>query len=86
MSPDERLLTDRVAIITGGGRGLGRAMAAGLTQSGCRVVITAAREAQQIDAVASEIGGDRVLAITADVTREEDCARVVEATLARFAP
>jgi NAD(P)-dependent dehydrogenase (short-subunit alcohol dehydrogenase family) len=84
MPPDERLFTDRVAIITGGGRGLGRAMAVGLAQSGCRVVITAARATREIDAVAAEIGGDRTFAITADVTREEDCARVVEATLSRF--
>ena len=81
---DGRLLADRVAIITGGGRGLGRAMAVGLARSGCRVVITAAREAPEIDAVAVAIGADRALAITADVTREEDCARVVEAALSRF--
>jgi NAD(P)-dependent dehydrogenase (short-subunit alcohol dehydrogenase family) len=84
VKPDERRFTDRVAIITGGGRGLGRAMAVGLAQSGCRVVVTAAREAREIDAVAAEIGSDRMLAMTADVTREEDCARVIEATLFRF--
>jgi NAD(P)-dependent dehydrogenase (short-subunit alcohol dehydrogenase family) len=81
---DGRLLVDRVAIITGGGRGLGRAMAIGLIQAGCRVVVTAAREAQEITALATEIGDERVLAITADVTREEDCARVVEEALSRF--
>jgi 3-oxoacyl-[acyl-carrier protein] reductase len=84
MSQNEDPLTDRVAIVTGGGRGLGRAMALGLARAGCRVVITAAREGREIDAVAVQAGGDRVLAITADVTREEDCARVVEATLTRF--
>ena len=79
-----KALADRVAIITGAGRGLGRAMAVGLARAGCRVVITAAREAQEIDAVAAEVGRDLMLAITADVTREEDCERVVEATLSRF--
>jgi NAD(P)-dependent dehydrogenase (short-subunit alcohol dehydrogenase family) len=81
---DRSRLADRVAIITGGGRGIGRAMAVGLALSGCRVVVTAARETREIDAVAAEIGGDQMLALTADVTREEDCARVVEATLSRF--
>ena len=78
------LLSDRVAVVTGGGRGLGRAMALGLAAAGCRVVVTAAREAQEVASVAAEAGADRVLAITADVTREEDCARVVDATLSKF--
>jgi NAD(P)-dependent dehydrogenase (short-subunit alcohol dehydrogenase family) len=78
-------LSDRVAIVTGGGRGLGRAMALGLADAGCRVVITAAREKQEIAAVAVEGGGAGfVHAMTADVTREEDCARVVGAALAQF--
>jgi NAD(P)-dependent dehydrogenase (short-subunit alcohol dehydrogenase family) len=77
-------LSDRVAVVTGGGRGLGRAMALGLAGAGCRVVITAARETQEIAALAAEGGAERILALTADVTREEDCARVVQATLSRF--
>ena len=81
---DRPSLSDRVAIVTGGGRGLGRAMAIGLANTGCRVVITAAREAGEIAAVAATIGADRMLAVTADVTREADCARVVESTLSRF--
>ncbi len=47
-------------------------------------MITAAREAQEIATVAAEGGAERMLALAADVTREEDCARVVEATLSRF--
>jgi 3-oxoacyl-[acyl-carrier protein] reductase len=77
-------LSDRVAIVTGGGRGLGRAMALGLASAGCRVVITAAREEREIAAVVTEGGADQIHAVTADVTREEDCARVVEAALSRF--
>jgi NAD(P)-dependent dehydrogenase (short-subunit alcohol dehydrogenase family) len=80
MSP----LSNRVAIVTGAGRGLGRAMALGLARGGCRVVITAAREQQEIDEVAAEMGAERGLALRADVTREEDCARVVASALERF--
>jgi NAD(P)-dependent dehydrogenase (short-subunit alcohol dehydrogenase family) len=81
---DSRALAERVAIITGGGRGLGRAMAVGLVEAGCRVVVTAAREAQELDALAATVGREALLTITADVTREQDCARVVDETLARF--
>ncbi|HEX7600571.1 MAG TPA: SDR family oxidoreductase [Polyangiaceae bacterium] len=80
----DRSLADRVAIVTGAGRGLGRAMALGLARAGCRVVVTAARQPEEIAAVAAEAGRERVLAITADVTREEDCARVVEAAVSKF--
>lgn len=82
--PAEFSLANRVAIVTGAGRGLGRAMALGLAAAGCRVAITAARATQEIAAVAAEVGADRMLALTADVTHEEDCASVVASTLARF--
>jgi NAD(P)-dependent dehydrogenase (short-subunit alcohol dehydrogenase family) len=74
----------KVAVVTGGGRGLGAAMALGLARAGYRVVATAAREAAEIEAIAAEAGDDRVYPLVADVTREEDCERVVDAALARF--
>jgi NAD(P)-dependent dehydrogenase (short-subunit alcohol dehydrogenase family) len=84
MSPDERPLSDLVAIVTGGGRGLGRAMALGLAGAGYRVVITAAREAAEIAAVVAEAGAGRVVGIESDVTSAGDCARVVDAALWHF--
>lgn len=74
---------ERVAIVTGGGRGLGRAMALGLAGAGFRVLITAAREGEELAKVTAE-GAGRIHPLQADVTREDDCARVVEAALARF--
>jgi NAD(P)-dependent dehydrogenase (short-subunit alcohol dehydrogenase family) len=77
-----------VAIVTGGGRGLGRAMVLGLAQAGIHVVATAARERTEIEAVAEQVrqscGESRVLAVVADVTREDDCAKVVDTAVKRF--
>jgi len=53
-------ISGKVAVITGGGRGLGKAMALGLVSEGAKVAITASREGQELDQTAKEckkIGG-----------------------------
>jgi 3-oxoacyl-[acyl-carrier protein] reductase len=63
-------------------------MALGLTQAGIYVVVTAARERTEIEAVADEVrqncGEPRALPLVADVTQEVDCAAVVDATIKQF--
>lgn len=82
-------LKGKVAIVTGGGRGLGRAMALGFARAGAAgVVVTAARSPEQVQAVASEIdeiaGPGTGLAVVADVTDRQACDSVAEKTVQKF--
>ncbi len=81
-------LSGKTAIVTGGGRGLGRAMALGLLRAGANVAITAARTTQEIETVEKEgvkLGATGTLRkFVADVTREEDCRLVVSETIREF--
>ena len=77
-------LDGKAAIITGGGRGIGRAIADGYALEGACVVVTAAREAAEIEAFAAGWGAARALAVVADVTDPEACERVAMNTVARF--
>jgi 3-oxoacyl-[acyl-carrier protein] reductase len=80
----DQSVADRVAIVTGAGRGLGRAMALGLARAGIRVIATAARKRGEVEAVAREAPGGMVLPLLADVTQEADAQRIVTAALDRF--
>jgi 3-oxoacyl-[acyl-carrier protein] reductase len=79
-------LEGKVALITGGSDGLGRAAAARLAAEGARVAICARREAhlETTAAALRERSGAEVLAVAADVSRAEDCLRFVETAAAAF--
>jgi 3-oxoacyl-[acyl-carrier protein] reductase len=71
-----------VALVAGGGRGIGADVARELAACGMRVAVTA-RTAEQVDAVAGEIGG---LALPGDVTRIDDVERWVAETERELGP
>jgi len=76
-------LSDRVAIVTGAGRGIGRAIAIKLAGVGATVVVSDILD-KEAEVVAGEIkaAGGQSLAVMADVSQAADVARLVEETLA----
>jgi NAD(P)-dependent dehydrogenase (short-subunit alcohol dehydrogenase family) len=79
-------LSGRVAVVTGGSRGIGRAVAEGLAAAGADVVI-ASRKFDACERAAQEIHdttGQDALAVACHVGRWEDCDALVDATYARF--
>lgn len=78
-------LKGKVALVTGGTQGIGRATAIRLAQEGAAVVI-AARGQANLDAVAAEIAaaGGKVAAVPADVAKVADCERLVSQTIKAF--
>ena len=72
-------LRGKVALVTGAGRGIGRAIAISLAKSGCHVHLTA-RSVLQLAEVQQELRdiGDSAVAIQADLTRDDDLRSLVE--------
>ena len=79
-------LEDKVAIVTGAARNIGRAIALDLASAGAAVVVNARSAAGDADGVVREIeaAGGRALAILADVRDEAAVAQMVETAVARF--
>src|SRR5262245_8016606 len=84
---DDIRLDGKVAIVTGGGRGLGRAMALALTQAGARVVavdMVPENLARVEREAASLANGGALAGVTADIREAQDCRRAIDAAHERF--
>ncbi len=78
-------LTNKIALVTGAGRGIGRAITLAYAGAGAEVVLVA-RTGAELNAVAGEVAGmgRQALVVEADVSEPVDVNRMVEASLARF--
>lgn len=79
-------LADRVALITGGSKGLGAAMAAGLASAGANVVLASRNEGEAkktADAISRDYGREAV-GVRGDVTSDQDVTSVVSTVVERF--
>ncbi|MEL6350188.1 MAG: 3-oxoacyl-[acyl-carrier-protein] reductase [Cyanobacteria bacterium J06627_28] len=81
-----KALDDKVALITGSSRGIGKAAALALAEQGGKIVVNYARSSDAADAVVAEIEamGGEAIALQADVSKADQVDAMVKATMEKF--
>ncbi|WYZ44664.1 hypothetical protein EsH8_VII_001100 [Colletotrichum jinshuiense] len=77
-------LQDKVVLITGGSKGIGKAIALGAAAQGAKVVVNYSSDSSAADDVVNAIGGDRAIAVRADNSKTSELQKLVDATVAKF--
>lgn len=77
-------LEGKVAIVTGGGRGIGSAIARELSEGGAKVVVNYSNSKGPAEEVVSSLNGNGAVAIQADVAQAEEASRLIEDTISEF--
>lgn len=86
MSDNKGKLQNKVAVITGGGRGIGRSIALTFARNGAKIVISSRNRQGDLETTMKEVRdiGVPVLAVVADMSRREDISKLVEKTVQEF--
>ena len=81
-------LVGRIALVTGGGRGIGRAIAVALAEAGCDVAVNYLRRAEDAEATAASIRGlkRRAIVVQGDVSHAADASAIAAAVEAQLGP
>ena len=82
--PFQLSLENRVALITGGSRGIGAATVRAFGEAGARVVLTYEKAREQAETLCREVGPDRCIAFACNLSGTETAAQAVAATVAKF--
>ena len=77
-------LTGKVALITGGSKGIGKGVAIALARAGAQVVVTYMSDGSAAEALVSEIGSDKALAVRSDASSMADIESLVKETVGKF--
>ena len=79
-------LADKVAIVTGGSRGIGSAISSELAKNGVKVIVNYRSDADSANRVVKEVqaAGGEAVAVQADVSHSEDVNRLIEEAISKF--